>query len=98
MIKTENDRARDAWNTNAAFWDERMADGNDFFHQLVWPGVERLLRPRAGERLLDVACGNGITCRRLARAGASVVAIDFSEEMIRRARERHADGDVEYRV
>ena len=98
MVKTENDRVRDAWNTNASFWDERMADGNDFFRLLVWPSVERLLFPQAGELLLDVACGNGVTCRRLARTGAKVVAIDFSEEMIRCARERHEDGEVDYRV
>lgn len=29
--------ARDAWHANARFWDQRMADGNDFFRVLVWP-------------------------------------------------------------
>ncbi|HEY2380123.1 MAG TPA: hypothetical protein VGK48_02970 [Terriglobia bacterium] len=48
-----------------------MAEGNDFLNLLVWPAVERLLRPRSGERLLGVACGNGVTSRRLANAGAS---------------------------
>jgi 2-polyprenyl-3-methyl-5-hydroxy-6-metoxy-1,4-benzoquinol methylase len=98
MIKTNNERARDAWNTNASFWDRRMGDGNDFFEQLVWPSVARLFCPREGEQILDVACGNGVTCRRLARAGAKVLGVDFSEEMIRHAKERHGDGDVDYRV
>ena len=98
MIETNNERARDAWNTNASFWDRRMGDGNDFFEELVWPSVARLFCPREGEQLLDVACGNGVTCRRLVRAGAKVLGVDFSEEMIRHAKERHADGDVDYRV
>src|SRR5215813_3213013 len=80
---SENIRARDAWDMNARFWDERMADGNDFFISLIWPSVEKLLSPQPGEKLLDIACGNGLTSRRLAHAGAAVVAFDFSEEMIR---------------
>jgi 2-polyprenyl-3-methyl-5-hydroxy-6-metoxy-1,4-benzoquinol methylase len=94
----DNRRARDAWDANARFWDERMADGNDFFTTLVWPAVEELLRPQPDERLLDVACGNGVTSRLLARAGASVVGIDFSNEMIRSARERAGIGRLDYRV
>lgn len=92
--------ARDAWNRNAAFWDARMGEGNDFFELLVWPSTERLLGLRAGERVLDVACGNGLTCRRLAAAGAQVVAFDLSEEMIRHARARTTEhGDrIEYLV
>jgi hypothetical protein len=33
MLHTQNEnlQAQRAWNTNARFWDERMADGNDFF-------------------------------------------------------------------
>src|SRR5262249_16805716 len=64
---------------------------------LVWPAVEKLLRPVAGDRLLDVACGNGLTSRRLARAGASVTAFDFSEAMIDIARKRGLS-DIDYRV
>ena len=95
---SENVRAREAWDMNARFWDERMADGNDFFISLIWPSVEKLLRPQPGEKLLDIACGNGVTSRRLALAGGAVVAIDFSEEMIRAARARPGDGQIDYRV
>lgn len=97
-LEMDNLSAREAWDTNSQFWDSRMADGNEFFNILVWPAVEKLLRPRPGERLLDVACGNGVTSRRLAAAGASVVAVDFSEEMIRLARERSGRLDIDYRV
>jgi 2-polyprenyl-3-methyl-5-hydroxy-6-metoxy-1,4-benzoquinol methylase len=93
-----NSSVRHAWDANAEFWDECMAEGNDFFNRLVWPAVERLLCPRAGERLLDVACGNGVTARRLAGAGARVTAFDFSTEMIQRARRHTCDADIDYRV
>jgi 2-polyprenyl-3-methyl-5-hydroxy-6-metoxy-1,4-benzoquinol methylase len=93
-----NAEARRAWDTNAAFWDQRMGEGNDFFKVLIWPAVELLLRPVRGEKLLDVACGNGVTSRRLAEAGASVLAIDFSEPMIHQARQRNGNSAIDYRV
>lgn len=99
MLHTQdaNLQARQAWNTNARFWDERMADGNDFFTVLIWPTVETLLRPAPGEHILDIACGNGVTSRRLAQAGASVTALDFSDEMINLARKRNNDLKIEYK-
>src|SRR5207247_568992 len=57
---------RAAWNESAAFWDQRMGDGNEFVEVLVWPATERLLDLRPGERVLDVACGSGLSSRRLA--------------------------------
>ena len=42
----QNDKVREAWNTNARFWDSRMAEGNDWFNVLIWPRVETLLQMR----------------------------------------------------
>ena len=99
-LRRANEETRDAWNQNAAFWDRRMGEGNDFVEVLIWPATERLLELRAGERVLDVACGNGLSSRRLAAMDAEVVALDFSEEMIRHARERTANhaGRIDYLV
>ena len=99
-LRRANEETREAWNQNAAFWDERMGEGNDFVEVLIWPATERLLELRSGERVLDIACGNGLSSRRLAAMGAEVVAFDFSEEMIAYARERtteHTDR-IEYLV
>jgi len=87
-MKRANEETRQAWNANAAFWDARMGEGNDFVEVLNWPAIVRLLELRPGERMLDIACGNGLTSRRLAAMGASVVAFDFAEEMIAHARRR----------
>lgn len=91
--------SRDAWNSNAAFWDERMAEGNAFFRTLIWPALERLLPVHPEMRLLDVACGNGVTSRRYAALGASVLGIDFAQEMLEHAKARGgAAGKLEYRL
>jgi len=87
-LERANQEIRAAWNQNAAFWDARMGEGNDFVEVLLWPATERLLALRPGERILDVACGNGLTSRRMAAMGAQVVAFDFAEEMIAHAIER----------
>jgi len=104
-LERANEETRAAWNQNAAFWDARMGEGNDFVEVLLWPATERLLALRPGERILDVACGNGLTSRRLAAMGAQVVAFDFAEEMIAHAIERTAQsgtagyaGRIQYRV
>ena len=87
-LEQANEETRQAWNENAAFWDERMGEGNDFVEVLTWPPTERMLDLQPGERVLDIACGNGLTSRRMAAMGAEVVATDFSEEMIAYARRR----------
>jgi 2-polyprenyl-3-methyl-5-hydroxy-6-metoxy-1,4-benzoquinol methylase len=98
LVENENTQAKDAWNRNAEFWDERMGEGNDFFNILLWPAVERLLKPQPGERLLDVACGNGLTSRRLATAKARVTAFDVSAAMIAIAARHPGQFTIDYRV
>jgi SAM-dependent methyltransferase len=75
-----------AWDANAIFWDEKMREGLILQRELVHPTAERLLALRPGERVLEIACGNGEFSRRLAEAGAQVLATDVSERMLERAR------------
>ena len=93
-MSASND-ARRAWDANAAFWNKRMGDGNDFFEMLLWPPITRLLDLRPGESVLDVACGNGITTRRLQQLGTRVTGIDFSERQLEHARARSPE--IDYR-
>jgi 2-polyprenyl-3-methyl-5-hydroxy-6-metoxy-1,4-benzoquinol methylase len=99
-IEAANQETRRAWERNALFWDSKMGEGNDFVNMLIWPATEKMLAPGQGERILDVACGNGLTSRRLAEVGANVTAFDFSEAMIEIARNRPATvkGSIEYSV
>jgi trans-aconitate methyltransferase len=57
------------------------------------PLVERLA-PRPGERILDLGCGDGILTAAIAAAGAGVVGLDSSQEMIDAARARGIDAHV----
>jgi SAM-dependent methyltransferase len=79
---------RKIWEQNAAFWDERLGEGDEFQKRLVVPVVDGLLGAAPGERILEIACGNGAFARHLAALGAEVVATDYSETFIARARKR----------
>ncbi|PJF21245.1 MAG: SAM-dependent methyltransferase [Phototrophicales bacterium] len=99
--QTLNAESKQMWNAKAAFWDSLHGDeGNRFHRTLVAPSIERLLVLKSGERVLDVACGNGVMARRLAALGAIVTAVDFSAELIERAKARgqQSGHPIDYRV
>ncbi len=84
-----NDEGRQLWDHKADFWDALHGEhGNIFHRQLVGPVVERLLKLKKGENVMDIACGSGIMARRFAELGARVTALDFSAALIERAQER----------
>lgn len=56
--------------------------------------VVELLAPRAGERILDLGCGDGALTQALVAAGAEVVGVDASAPMIEAARARGLDARV----
>ena len=58
---------------------------------LCWPSLVSLLDVQPGRRYLDIACGNGLTSRRLASLGGQVTAFDFSASLIEKARARSAN-------
>ena len=57
---------------------------------LCWPVLASFLDldVQPGQHILDIACNNGLTSRRLAALGANVTAFDFSMNLIERAKTR----------
>src|SRR5215470_12095088 len=75
-------------------WDpERYARNARFVAELGMPVVD-LLAPKAGERILDVGCGDGVLTQRLVELGCSVVGIDGSTEQVEAARALGIDARV----
>ena len=65
-----------------------------------WQTDETGFRPLEGKTALDVGCGAGLLAEPLARLGASVTAVDASEELIAAAR-AHAEASglaIDYRA
>ena len=80
------------WDSNADFWNERMAEGNTFHKFLIEPTQLGLLSLGPGERVLDIACGNGQFARKMASLGSEVMGVDAAPRMIEHARLRTPAG------
>jgi len=75
-------------------WDpERYARNARFVADLGAPVVD-LLAPRAGERILDLGCGDGVLTAKLASMGCEVVGVDASAAQIDAARKLGVDARV----
>lgn len=72
-----------SWDHVAGWYQHLIEErGSDHHERVILPGVVRLLEPRAGERVLDVACGEGSLCRRLAALGVSATGVDAARNLI----------------
>ncbi|HLW48195.1 MAG TPA: class I SAM-dependent methyltransferase [bacterium] len=84
-----------AWEAMAAWYDAKQGDEGDLWHRtLIDPALLRVVGPVQGQRLLDLACGNGYLARCFARMGARVTAVDASAAMIERARLRERESPL----
>jgi len=72
---------------------ERYARHARFVSELGMPVVE-LLAPRAGERILDLGCGDGALTLKLVEMGCEVVGVDGSAAQIEAARQLGLDARV----
>ena len=72
---------------------EQYAKNARFVSDLGMP-VVTLLAPRAGERILDVGCGDGPLTKKLVELGCEVVGVDASPAMIEAAKAMGLDARV----
>jgi trans-aconitate methyltransferase len=72
-------------------WARETYRQNAAYVPALGAAVFELLNPQAGERILDLGCGEGTLTEKIAGTGAEVVGIDASEEMIAGAKARGLD-------
>jgi ubiquinone/menaquinone biosynthesis C-methylase UbiE len=56
-----------------------------FIRIIEWRDILRLLRPQKGEKILDVACGDGALSLKIAKRGCQVHGMDMSTYQTKRA-------------
>jgi len=69
---------------------DRYSEHAHFVPALGQPVLE-LLKPAPGERILDLACGDGVLTEKIAASGATVVGVDAAADMVNAAKNRGLD-------
>ncbi|MFG0244488.1 MAG: methyltransferase domain-containing protein [Phycisphaerales bacterium JB052] len=82
------------WDHVAGWYDSLIQDrGSDHHQRIILPGVLRLLAPQDGEKVLDVACGQGIVSEHIVHHAnvERVLGVDVSDRLIEAARTRSTE-------
>lgn len=78
-----------SWGKVANWYDDYLENNSDTYQeQVIAPNLLRIVSPKKGDHLLDIACGQGFFTRKFADAGAEAVGTDISKELINQARTR----------
>jgi ubiquinone/menaquinone biosynthesis C-methylase UbiE len=86
------------WDQASRWYDSLVGgQGTDFQKDIIMPGVFRLLEVKKKDKVLDLACGQGVFSRYLYQKGINVEGLDSSSELLRHARSRSNDS-IKYRV
>jgi len=93
MIKKNNT----SWGGVAKWYDSLLKMDGTYQKDVILPNLLKLMGVRKGEKVLDIACGQGFFARALADKGADVTGVDISPELIKFAKEK-AGGNEKYFV
>jgi SAM-dependent methyltransferase len=67
-------------------WDSNVYATNARFVADLAGAAFDLLSPQPGERILDLGCGDGAVTKKISEAGADVLGVDASEDLVRATR------------
>ena len=91
-------KSNTSWGNVAEWYDEMLETSEDSYQKnVILPNVLRILNIEKGTRILDLACGQGFFSRAFADAGAQVIGVDASHELIALAK-KYANKKIIYRI
>lgn len=74
------------WDNVAQWYDNYLIGEDTYQAQVIAPNIMRLIAPQKGQRILDVACGQGYFSRQCADKGAEIIGIDQSSVLVEKAK------------
>ncbi|MGY0693644.1 class I SAM-dependent methyltransferase [Virgibacillus sp. FSP13] len=87
--------AQEQWDSRAAFWNEKSTGMWDTGSRRdIVPCIEKYLTKKG--KILDIGCGDGYGSYKLHNVGYQVTGVDLSTEMIRRAKDRVPNEEIEF--
>lgn len=87
-----------SWGGVAGWYDTLLEKENDTYQaNVVLPNLIRAMNLKKGERVLDLACGQGFFSRAFQLAGAHVQGVDIAHDLITRAK-KQSPKEIKYFV
>lgn len=87
-----------SWEPVEKWYSASVGKEGQYYHKkIILPKVEKLLKLHKGDRLLDVACGQGVLARHIPE-GISYTGIDISPSLIKDAKMSDPNPDHRYVV
>ena len=75
-----------SWGNVAPWYNKLLTSENSYQKELILPKLLKLMQIQKGEKILDLACGQGFFTNQFQNAGAEVTGVDISPELIQIAR------------
>lgn len=87
-----------SWGGVAPWYDDLLETGGSYQKDVILPDLLGILSLKKGDKVLDLACGQGFFARAFKVAGAEVVGADISHELIDIAKnyEKESAGPISY--
>ncbi len=87
-----------SWEKSAEWYQELLENKEGTYQkEVILPNLIRLLNPKKGEHVLDLACGQGFFAREFYKSGANVIGADISPSLIEFAR-KNSPKQIEFKV
>ena len=84
-----------SWGGVADWYDDLLEKSPDSYQaKVILPNLLRIVDPKPGEKILDIACGQGYFSRAFHKNGAQVTGCDISAELIDIAKKNSPEGIV----
>src|SRR3990172_8101428 len=83
-----NKKKDTSWGKVAGWYDSLLRMDGTYQKEVILPNLLRLMEIKKGDRVLDIACGQGFFSRALVEKGAEVTGVDISPELIKFAKEK----------
>jgi ubiquinone/menaquinone biosynthesis C-methylase UbiE len=93
MDKNNKKHIDTSWNKVSSWYDEVLKDDDSYQAQVVTPNLVRVLGLKTGERVYDLACGQGYFANILVKNGAKVIGSDASKNLIETAKKNISSAD-----
>lgn len=88
-MNPKNKKPNTSWGKVAAWYDELLeTDPDSYQRNVIAPNLLRLMAIQKGERIADIACGQGYFTEAFSAQGADTVGVDIAPELIQQAMKR----------